>query len=857
MEAIRDAIKILFHDIKANSILNLQKKCPNKYADDEIDGNLFCRLIAAKRGEDMTLDGIDSIYVHMKEQWMKPEENLSVCFAKRSSVFNVLLHFTSVVLIERNQEPVCHYEHLLRWHDAASLLGEDLLTTSFLAARDLQNHYHREAFNWPMSINHDNRALNGLFRKSLYDLHFHLKGSSLNFELNWMSLMNKTSRREKQFKKMHDVLHQITVVADDECNEPFNLRALKAATLRMLLFEYVINNHNLAAISLVDKKKAISVLNAASVQMAATESKEIDFILQRLRHKYGKRYNSTDGTLRIPDYATIERLTYHIEKSDYQYVFTTLSGERWLMYELFRDIYLNNKIPQEVVAWFYAYLLYKAQFRTEIVQNNRFVGFANFVDYERRKSLFISEHSVYAILLSQMAVLEFIQNADNRFVEVRIAPKGLKSSLIKYLHKTEQNLVDSHFLSGKIAETLLQNYCIVLHFIKKEDNKSTKTVCKGICRHYDLRYEVKKQAYAIWHLRNSENQYRSIVHGIDAANSEVYARPEVFAQAYRFLRESTMNPKKMQCHDLGMTYHVGEDFIDVIDGLRAIDEVRQFLGFRNGDRIGHGMVLGIDVNAYYQRCHANVIMTKQLLLDNVVWLYYKGKDLPSFVAASKDLEVIYNTYYSQIFGQLEIGATMHDYLLSWALRGDNPQYYFHSNEEVKHCQNSRWDMFDLNNSEFACLARKNGCARKLYSAYHFDERIRNEGEITIQAHLSDSIVVYITDVQKKMLNEIERDNICIECNPTSNLRIGHFDSYSTHPIVRMFNYMLPTDEDMHNLSVTINTDDKGVFATSLEREYSLLALSLEKKYVKTSKCSPRQIYEWLDEIRSNGENYVF
>lgn len=425
------------------------------------------------------------------------------------------------------------------------------------------------------------------------------------------------------------------------------------------------------------------------------------------------------------------------------------------------------------------------------------------------------------------------------------------------MYKTERSLIDLHFLSEKLKDKLLQRYSIVLHFIKKKDLQSSNNGSKGKCRHYDLRYEVKKQAYALWHLRKSDNQRRCIVRGIDAANSEVFSRPEVFAQAYRFLRESTMKPHKRQSHDLGMTYHVGEDFIDVVDGVRAIDEVRLFLGFRNGDRLGHGMVLGIDVKAYYQRCHANVIMTKQMILDNVVWLYYKGKNLPSFIAASKDLEVIYETYYSQIYGHIKERVTMHDYLLSWALRGDNPQYYFLANTKGKHRPNSRWSLFNLNNNKTACLARNNEYAKNLYRAYHFDNEVRKGGKITEQIHLSESIIAYIYDVQKKMLSEIEHDNICIECNPTSNLRIGHFDSYSTHSIVRMFNYQLPTDEDLHNISVSINTDDKGVFATSLEREYSLLALSLEKKYVKTEKCSPKQIYDWLDKIRQNSEEQVF
>ena len=73
----------------------------------------------------------------------------------------------------------------------------------------------------------------------------------------------------------------------------------------------------------------------------------------------------------------------------------------------------------------------------------------------------------------------------------------------------------------------------------------------------------------------------------------------------------------------------------------------------------------------------------------------------------------------------------------------------------------------------------------------------------------------------------------------------------------MFNYMLNVVEEPHSISVSINTDDKGIFATSLEREYSLLALSLEKEYAKDHKNPPRLIYDWLDRIRELGFEQKF
>lgn len=57
----------------------------------------------------------------------------------------------------------------------------------------------------------------------------------------------------------------------------------------------------------------------------------------------------------------------------------------------------------------------------------------------------------------------------------------------------------------------------------------------------------------------------------------------------------------------------------------------------------------------------------------------------------------------------------------------------------------------------------------------------------------------------------------------------------------------------HSITVSINTDDKGVFSTSLEREFSVMAAALEKKsLIEKDGNSPRRIYDWLDRIREMG-----
>ena len=66
-------------------------------------------------------------------------------------------------------------------------------------------------------------------------------------------------------------------------------------------------------------------------------------------------------------------------------------------------------------------------------------------------------------------------------------------------------------------------------------------------------------------------------------------------------------------------------------------------------------------------------------------------------------------------------------------------------------------------------------------------------------------------------------------------------------------------EDCPQLSVSVNTDDQGVFATSLENEYALLASALENVtdengnyvYVKS------MIYDWIDDVRRMGNDQSF
>ena len=72
----------------------------------------------------------------------------------------------------------------------------------------------------------------------------------------------------------------------------------------------------------------------------------------------------------------------------------------------------------------------------------------------------------------------------------------------------------------------------------------------------------------------------------------------MFAHAFRYLREFG---------GLGRTYHVGEDFYDLIDGLRAIDEAITFFELGKNDRLGHALALGVNPYDYYNHRRYNIV----------------------------------------------------------------------------------------------------------------------------------------------------------------------------------------------------------------------------------------------------------
>lgn len=855
METINQVLKVLFQEERSEDVIDRILLKSSKYSDFDslVDSDIFARQLlhvdAAK-----TLDHAAIIYNVLRDKWSKPNpQDYSLMYCKQSNLFNALLHFTSDKLAVDCNMPVCRYTELLSWHEITRDFGEDMCVTAHLAAYDLRNGFMRDRFDWNCYLDSDASELHELFSKNMFDLHAHLYGSSLNFELNWLCLMNHLGGHEANFAQMDasKVFPSMSYRLNTNGRSLY-VKVLCAAMIRLYLYLDMVSEDWSCDIQeklhIYDTLACHDLLPMLS--LASTAQEYIDALAFSRARKYIDAENQTKY---IPDYA--------ISGEDKR-VLSVLGGERRLMYQVFRKIYSGAYTLDRKTALFYIYLLIKEELRKEMVQTNHAVGFENFSEYQNRKCMFINQGSVYERLLSLLAVGTYMDGKGERYLEMRIAPRKTMKDDVRQIEQNDLYITNSTFAKNLVVDK--DDFYYIFHFIKLKDY----ALCDNCClsefslspRHHKLRCELERQAKAISELMHSDHEAAKRLVGIDAANSEIFCRPEVFARVYRYLSlQMSSNTNKIE-HKLGMTYHVGEDFYDVVDGLRAVSEVLTFLQFQHGSRLGHALVLGVDVAFYYKHHDYRVNATKQVLLDNVAWLYVQAQRLGCCTTVQAYLQELYSNYFHQVFSKELQMSDVYTYYQSWLLRGDSPYCYMQKDTKVKAADIERsdemldsWNKVVYNHSEEVDCARRNEEACKLYWLYHYDMVVRIRGAesevMVIKPEYRNLIIQTIQAVQQRLLDNIERLHIAIECNPSSNYKIGEIQRYDEHPIIKFNNYGLSSPHPRHAISVSINTDDAGVFSTSLEREYSLMALAMEKHEDENYANTPRDVIEWLNHIR--------
>jgi hypothetical protein len=80
-------------------------------------------------------------------------------------------------------------------------------------------------------------------------------------------------------------------------------------------------------------------------------------------------------------------------------------------------------------------------------------------------------------------------------------------------------------------------YFFVFHFIKRPDKDPRKlSNIEIVCRHHELRKKIEMQAKALAEVLSNSSYMCQRIRGIDSASNEIGCPPEVFATAFRYLR---------------------------------------------------------------------------------------------------------------------------------------------------------------------------------------------------------------------------------------------------------------------------------------------------------------------------------
>lgn len=873
MDNLRRSIKLLFSDYCCDYIL---ANCEHDY----VNATKFMEFGFSKF-ENYSLNEIENVYSKLDNDWF-----FDVINQKNKSLFQILNHFNCKVLTEDNLEPFVVYEHLLKWRDLSYQLGEDIFTTSYFAYLDNKSQRKRDFFSWRTTAFSNNKRLSAIVGRGMAENHFHLKGSGPVSDLSWINLMNHPVDYENEFKDLETEMVLLTKSSNSSKSSEKHLKVLvyKAAYIRYKLF-CMINNINSNGYDndlVIDITQESNSRDSFDLMMnMGGISKSIELVRFDVGHRF---IYKGDGSCVI-DYAIPRNI--HIENHKKSYIFY---GERKLMYDCFQLIFSNAKSFKNSVALFHSYLLIKSQFRAELIQVNDKVGFGNFSRYQDRKEYFLPDGSIYHTAFMNLAVHNTKKHSVIHSFELRIAPKDnvfkLNSSLKGYIKALDISAIQTKQLT--VVDPLpydlsKDNIFFTIHYIKvKEVELSDNIVNEVLCRHHALRKDVKMQSIAITQLRESCSELSNHIKGIDAASNEFDANPEVFAQGFRYLKNHKLTGRfnhlkdDLQEHRFYATYHAGEDFYDVIDGLRSIDECIHFLNLKQGDRLGHALALGVNCFEHYTFKRNKLMLPKQVLLDNIVWLLAKVRKFGITIHHNEinRLEKLYENLFNEVFsrnfdqGNLLYNKYIHHttYYNSWKLRGDDPYLYIDNlNEDIHSKINlTYWERCRIN-EEYPInkSSRNNLDVKTLYQQYHFNNAIKKDGKKIKQFEISFEYRELVYEVQLKMQQYVKNRSIYIETNPTSNYLIGTFKRYSKHPITTFFNLGLELNNEIvkncPQLSVSINTDDQGIFSTSLENEYALMAIALEKEKDEHGKpkYNSSMIYDWLERVRLMGLGQSF
>ena len=348
----------------------------------------------------------------------------------------------------------------------------------------------------------------------------------------------------------------------------------------------------------------------------------------------------------------------------------------------------------------------------------------------------------------------------------RILHAPFRGATMEYLHESLLQMTGNDLHGARYIELRVP----AAHL------KEIDTITKSVRKMHTLQSETKTPIGLVCHFikgNNIESQYRIIesniqrISGIDVAGCDFKANPGEFSKVFNRLRSNKYG--KHLCY----TYHAGEDFFHILDGLRIIYEAAVFLELGEKDRIGHASAAGIDPELWAANLGYKLPTPLGKYFDNllfVAYLYFIENKRISFSVSTKRK---FLKRFKELSRLLDVSIRSKGDLVEWWIkRKDKPKEY-ESSETYKKV--IIVDCFEI---------------------FSYDE---------------------IVKIQKETLKILKNKGVAIETTPTSNVTIGHHHSFRTYHLLTWLKWKQNGDDIP---AIVLGSDETGVFSTNISNEYA-------------------------------------
>jgi hypothetical protein len=327
------------------------------------------------------------------------------------------------------------------------------------------------------------------------------------------------------------------------------------------------------------------------------------------------------------------------------------------------------------------------------------------------------------------------------------------------------------------------------------------------------------------------------IRGVDLCTDEMGVPLWVMGPLVRHVRDAgemasrvLRRRRNMQVPPLRIAVHAGEDFVHLLTGMRLVDEAIEWLHLRPGDRLGHGLALGIDAARWASRA-GRVIMPKEVRLFDLVWEWnWRGRHGGTLsrnrhLLIEREVADLTERIFEEPLPPLEVDVLVR---------------YLHNEGLLRQAGFPNGPVTRSTKGDKSVLEKR----FERFVNYLTRTKIFQEGcDLVWVDPMQD--VESLEELQKALRKKVGEKELVVEVNPSSNLLIGHLADVSQHPLWRLRPH--GAGEGAPPLALTIGSDDPITFATNLRQEFQILYDSLI-----LSDHSAEQAEAWIEGVRKAG-----